>query len=298
MEKLIHLVFVSDDEFFQHLGVTLTSVLENTKRTKNIIAYVLCADISSGNKNKLNRIQDKYGCNIIYIEVEPSKYEDLVLKGRSSHATYYKLSIPELIPNNVSKVICLDCDMILKSDIEYCWSVNMEDKIIAAVEDPNLFHRNSILGIPEDDYYFNSGLMVMNLARLREENVSQKVFDFVRSNPAKILHHDQDAFNAILHRNWYRLPLSWNVMDYFFDKERISRLMKGRDINEVWKAIRKPNLIHYTGDHKPWHSIDEHPLKREYYKYLSKTGWRNYKPKDENFIHMIKRHIYLIPYRK
>ena len=54
------------------------------------------------------------------------------------------------------------------------------------------------------------------------------------------------------------------------------------------RQAQAATIVHFTGSSKPWHYMNNHPLKREYLGYLSRTEWKGYKYPDyslRNFIY-------------
>src|SRR5690606_32484539 len=96
---------------------------------------------------------------------------------------YDKLLIYGKLPQEVEKVIFFDADIVLQKDPAHLFGIDLENKILAAVRD-QIFEKFSaesklILGI-KDYQYFNSGVMLVNVAKWREENISQKSVKFAR----------------------------------------------------------------------------------------------------------------------
>lgn len=292
MTDKIHIAFVADDRYIQHTGVTLTSVLENTNDSGRIVAHLICNGLSDQNIRRLEKIEQKYGCIIKFYEVDLIHYNDIAASSNFNHAFFFKISIPDLLSLEVDRVIYLDSDMVVLGDIVNLWDFNLQDNLLAAIEDPNCFHRKDSLNIPYDKKYFNSGLMLIDLSLFRKKNVSKDVFKFIIDHVNIIKFADQDGFNAILHDQWIELPLDWNVMDYFFYKWRLKKLMSKEKINTFISATKKPNLIHFTGPVKPWHYASRHPLKSEYHRYLSKTDWCDYIIDQVSLKNLFKKYIF------
>lgn len=273
--ETIEIVTACDDNYVQHLGVMLCSLLENTVHRKKINVWVIDAAISQENKTILSDfINNRYQISITYLKVNEELYGEFQVSYHFTHAIYYRISIPEIIPFNINKVIYLDSDIILKQDIYNLWLIDLKDFFVGAIESLNV-DKKHLTGIIETDLaYFNSGVLVINIRKWREHNVSQKVIDFISKYQEKIIWWDQDSLNAILCNSWLSLPLKWNLQSNFFDINT-SKCMRSLELKD---AITQPAVIHYTGRHKPWDYIDNHPYKQEYYKYLVLTPWYNYKP--------------------
>ncbi|WDL88473.1 glycosyltransferase family 8 protein [Priestia aryabhattai] len=281
MEKM-SIVTVTDDRYAQHLGVMLTSLFEN-KVLKNLIEiYVVSSRLKQDNKNKLEDICSNYDAICTFVEVNGEQYSNLSVRNHMSHAAYYKISIPYLL-SEVDKALFLDCDLIIREDIKDLWDIDIKDYLIAAVENPG-FNRHDQLGIPLNHKTFNSGVMLMNLKKWREEKIPEKVIGFLHENSHRLSLHDQDGFNAIMYGQWLHIHPEWNQQTKFFE-------IKPNEISyskeEFKKALQQPAIIHYTTSSKPWHFLNKHPYKKEYYKYLRMTEWKDFKPQNIKISHRI-----------
>ena len=277
----IHIVSASDDRFAIPLGVMLTSLFENSPSGKIITVSVLDGGISLINREKILRIAESYHSTINFLMVNGEKFKNFIPFGHVNYITYYRLAIPELLDETVDKVLYLDCDLIIKDDITKLWAVDVSHHFLAAVEDAYIEHwalldastynflhdSKKRLNIPETAKYFNSGVMLINLSRWREEKIHKKIIDFVAHNPEKIRLADQDGLNALLFGTWYPLPLRWNVQPFLY------KLAKTKQDDEYTDAVKEPYIIHYAGESKPWNFTGTHPAENEYFRYLALTEW-------------------------
>ncbi|MDX2254106.1 MAG: glycosyltransferase family 8 protein [Pseudanabaenaceae cyanobacterium bins.39] len=286
--KPIEIVAACDDNYVQHLGVMLCSLLENTSHRQSIHISVIDGGICVENRLKLNKfILDTYGIHINYLIPDINTYQSFPISYHFSHTIYYRISMPLFFDQSVTKVLYLDADMVVKDDIYQIWNIDISDYYAAAVDTLEFDNRYLSLGIPLNSLYFCSGLILINLQKWREDHIMQKVISFIQNNQDNIQMWDQDSLNAILCSRWLPLPLKWNQQSNFFDS-RLYQKYKSND--DYMEAIANPSIIHYTGSHKPWHYVDNHPYKMDYYKYLSLTPWHEYKPK-KNIKLIIKRLI-------
>ena len=283
----IEIVTACDDNYVQHLGVMLCSLLENTSHKEKINIWVIDAAISQYKKDILSSfIKDKYQVQITYLKVNEETYKDFKISYHFTHSIYYRISIPEIIPANVNKVIYLDSDIILRQDIYDLWLIDMKSYLLGAVELLDI-DKKHLKGIIKDDLdYFNSGVLIMDVNKWREHNITQQVINFISSYQEHIIWWDQDSLNAVLYQKWLGLPLKWNLQSNFFDVN-VSKCKREEELRD---AIANPAIIHYTGLYKPWDYVDNHPYKQEYYKYLTLTPWHKYQP-EKNIKLIIKRLI-------
>ena len=290
MEKIV-VVFASDDNYAQHLGVALTSLLENTSSGNDILVFIIDGGISDKNKAKINRQAEIYGAEVGFIAPSYLTEQKFPVSNYFTQSTYYRIAIPDLLPQNIYKALYLDCDIIVKGDIRTLWAKDVSECHLMAARDIGNSQCET-LGLPAGSAYFNSGVLVMNLKKWRADDISNKVFEFIRSNDEKLLNHDQDALNAVLFNRWKELPEMWNSFRY---------------MRSLWELIRKtvsfnrktqPCILHYVGSIKPWHYRFINPQKKEYYKYLSLTEWNDYIPPDKSLKTFITKYtLFIMPDR-
>lgn len=273
-QEKIEIVTACDDNYIQHLSVMLCSLLENTFNKENIVVNVIDGGITLENKLKIDSfLKIKFQININFLEINKNIYSKFKISHHITHATYYRISIPSLFPDHINKVLYLDCDLIIKEDISKLWDFDITDYSIAAARTllADRTHLQDI--VSKESIYFNAGVLLINLYKWRKNDTSKKLIQFLQDNPERIVFWDQDSLNAILYNDYLLLPLRWNLQSDFFEVRGHSRSQ------EIQEAIVNPAIIHYTGSHKPWDYIDNHPYRQEYYKYLAMTPWQNYKPK-------------------
>ncbi|WP_274950274.1 glycosyltransferase family 8 protein [Bacteroides cutis] len=276
----IHIVLASDDAYVQHLGVLLVSIFENN-REETMLIHLMTDNISDKNKRLLSQIVDlQYGQRLIFYEMDKTLFKEFPLRTRDhiSIAAYYRLMLVELLPEEISRILYLDCDMIVTGLLRPLWDVDMNGKAVAAVMD-NLFFTPetfSRLSLPVGDGYFNSGTLLINLDYWRKVDVFGKALRITETKSDILLWHDQDILNLLFHKCWLRLPYRWNVMNTLM---RPFPYYTPELLKEIDKEIEERVIIHYTCAWKPWIYPCDNPLCFEYYKYLRLSPWRSFKPK-------------------
>ena len=265
----IPIVSSADDNYAVHLGVMFVSLLENTSNPERIHLFVIDGGISEYKKTILSADIEKRKSQITFINIDNEKYDYFPTSKQITTAAYFRLSISDFFDQTVEKVIYLDCDIIVKKDIISLWGIDLEDYSIAAVENisKNIYKPS---GLIQRDY-FNSGVLLINLKKWRDEAISKKVFTFIVENPKLICSHDQCALNGVFKGNWKRLPLTWNFQSGLYrNTKQVSRLIKEQTDGAIWD----PAIIHYIGWSKPWMNPCYHPLEGEYRRYKSNCGFK------------------------
>lgn len=245
MKKEIPIFFSVNDNYIPYLDVALVSLIKNSSKDYVYKITILKTDVSEENQNKiLKRQADNIEINFYDVKhiVEPIK-EILPDMFHYTLAAYYRLFIETAFPE-YERVVYLDSDIVLLSDIAELYNIDLGDKWVAAAHEQNterdpLFtdYVKTILGIPPHTY-FNSGVMVMNLKEFRKNKVQQRFLTLLTTYNFDCLAPDQEYLNVICKDNVYNLPTGWNK--HSFPEEPEGEL----------------KLCHYALSNKPWHYED------------------------------------------
>jgi lipopolysaccharide biosynthesis glycosyltransferase len=254
--------------------------------------HVIDGGISANNLDKLLLIGQHYRIKMHIIRPDLTLYNSLISSlDYVSKATFYRISIPELLDVEIEKAIYLDCDIIVKQDVVKIWETNVSNYHLAATVDydtekpkrPNDYKAR--FGIPRTGKYFNAGVLLLNLRRWRADHTSKKVLAYLTAHGATLPYADQDALNAVLHDSCCYLPPCWNQQPYVY---RLAARETILDSNVI-DLVHEPGIIHYLGRVKPWSSASSHPLRNEYYRYLALSPWKGYQPEDQTLTNYLTR---------
>jgi lipopolysaccharide biosynthesis glycosyltransferase len=259
----MNVVCASDERFLPHTATMLCSLLETNKVG---CVYYLHNGIAEQELLKLREFVHAYGSEFEAYSVNSALLPSLKVDGHASIANYYRLLIPDLLPDDIDKVLYLDSDLLVCESLEGLWATDIDDYAIAAVATPYSMGYLHI-GTSYESKYFNSGVMLMNLAKWRQEQIHRKVIDFIHGNPERIRFWDQDGLNVVLADSWLEVDPRWNVTHDLF----IEEYKKSKYAN----VLAHPAIVHFSGkSQKPWQPSSKHPYKAAYESYRRKTPWK------------------------
>ena len=246
----IPLVIAFTHNYFVPAAVTLHSIM--TATNDNETCYeVLCLvteDIPQDQKEKLQKMCEGR-MSFKYINLK-GRLDGLYVDPKYSEAASYRLLLPELLPE-LDKVVYIDCDVVVRQDLASLYSdTDLGDSLLAAVyEAPveNQAERWEALGCNARQY-FNSGFLVMNLARMREEGTSAKLLDVLKADYLEF--PDQDALNIVCQGRVKALSPVYNGIRTFFLPVYKQDFVKQYS-EDLWEKVQEEATIHYTGG-KPW----------------------------------------------
>jgi lipopolysaccharide biosynthesis glycosyltransferase len=261
----LHIALAADNYgYLLGAGVAITSVMKHAKPSDHYNFYVYLTgdlaknEINGSYKQALADIQTQFtNCQVNFIPIQDIEGTNGIKFHRYGLAGVLRIALPALLPN-VDRLIYMDCDMVAIKDLRPLYDlVNDQHKPLAAVLDKNSNYCGSVLSQPygsaqfEEKEYVNSGLLVMDLKRLRDDNFSQKVFKWLRVHTFSLL-PDQDAINAV-----YKGKI--NILDYKYAwPTGLDQVMPEED---VW-------VVHYAVEDKPWN--DNNAKDIQFYKEAKK----------------------------
>ena len=281
----IAVVFATDDNYCQHLGVTIASLLERNPGERFDLRCI-CIDVATENKRRLVAVCEERGAAPPrFIDFDASAYASFRVDGHISWASYARIFIPDLVEPTLDKVLYLDCDLLITDSIRPLWETDLGEAALGVIPNP-ISDRRIELGIPPDRAYFNAGVLLMNLAAWRRRGITARLVEFIAANSAILKFHDQDTLNACLHDQTVELPLRWNVHHVIFG-ESAARLGLAPAAHRA--LVERPGIVHFTSFSKPWHFLNEHPWKRGYWEVLRRTPWRDFRYADVTASSIAKR---------
>jgi len=270
----IPVLFCADRRYCQHMAVAIASLLKNNARHQFRLILVL-DERDAEAESQLRRTVEPFHNAVIDIKAfSVSSRSGFRVSGHISLASYLRLFMTQFVDSDIDKLLYLDCDLIVRDDIEDLWTTDVSKHFLAAVPDP--YSDNHVnLGFREDEEYFNSGVLLVNLAKWRETDVLPRLIRYTEENSRILRYHDQCALNAVFRNQVLFLPYRWNFPARNAD---LPPGALGMTKQEFRQLRQNPSIVHYTGPFKPWLYSQEPHYKALYYEYLAFTPWRGSGP--------------------
>ena len=271
MNKSLNILCGLDESYAQHCAVMLCSLFRSMPGA-SLRVFLLTEDLSDLSVTHIQRVCNKYGQKLVPLYAECDEMSQAPVMAHISKAMYLRLLVANLLPPDIDRVLYLDSDIIIRSDIRPFYEMDMGDAYVAAVAEAPVDGRNDRLGLPEGVMYFNSGVLLMNLALWREDSVGERTLQYAIENADIIEWGDQDSLNAITQGRVKICPPKWNAGEWVYSGLTADEL--GVQPADLEEAKSDPAIIHYNGGHKPWGvGGADRPFGRDYYVYLKKTPY-------------------------
>ena len=289
---MIHIcygLYDRDGHYSKFCGTSIVSIFENTSHAVTIHIFH-DNTLSTDNRDKFVYLVGRYGQQIKFYNVEKlfverfnflkSTAPQTISYAKFSIGAFYRLMIPEIMPQTIDKVIYLDSgDTLVNLDINVLWIMDVSNcpfianntNLFDAYWKPNASEEMALCraGIIKPEKYFGSGLLVMNLKYLRDNlkkiwgngnDLHGSGYEFFLKNSNICEYPDQDILNYCFSENYKKLPSHIHC-----------RVVK--ETAEGSKKIAK-RIYHFAGDEK--FSLDAKDIfSRLYFEYFAKTPWFN-----------------------
>ena len=246
--KVVPVFYTISNDYAQYAAASISSLMKHANPNRNYRVIVMYDKLSLPNRWRLRNMVTKN----VAIEFRKMKFNIHLQIIRTYCATktgtgdffsktvyYYRAFIARLFPQ-YDKAIYVDSDTILLDDIGKLYDMDLGDKVIAARIDPKVTnvpefkgYVENALGIPADEYV-NSGVLLMNLKKLRKLHYITRMTDLMKDYDVSLVAPDQDYLNLILRGKVMPLDETWNL--------------------EPSKELPKDaKLLHFNLFNKPWH---------------------------------------------
>lgn len=166
-----------------------------------------------------------------------------------SRAAYLRLYMDQLAEiDTFDRILYTDCDVSFIIDPWRLLSTELKAGPVAAAYDLRYLPDTSFrarLPMSEGAAYFNSGVMLFDLAAIRAAGDLEAARTFALEHGDLCLAHDQDALNVVFQGRWQVMDWRWNAVSLNADL-----------------FPKRPFIRHFTG-RKPWYR-DKRGSEREF----------------------------------
>ena len=285
---MLNVVFASDNNYVPVLGVAITSLIKNNQDDfEDINIFILDDGITSKNKKKIENLINNPNHKLYFIKTK--NLDDLKInllsQGENSNisfTTYSRLFISSLLPQDIDKIIYLDCDVLIVGSFKELWMENIDDYYCGAVLGQlNDFYK-TCLDFKLEDNYINAGVLFINLKKWRQDNVEEKFINFMVENQNRFYQHDEGVLNHVFKDQFLILPPKYNfhgrfqMLDYDLARKYVG--MKGEYYSKdiINHAKQNPVCLHFIGTTwiELW-STKLHPYRSLYEKYADCAGFKD-----------------------
>ncbi len=249
----LHVAMAFNHGYVVYAAVMLQSLYENNKLCA-IYVHILQCELSEMDKSLLQGQAREFGNEVLFYDCRKEWLpEGCLVTQEWSLEAYFRLFMADVLPEWVDRVLYLDVDVIVNRPLYEFYFMDMQEKDIVACRDFSLVmkegftdKRKELFAKQEgkDFVYFNSGVMLVDMGRLRDKARGADYLEVAKELQGRLLAPDQDILNMV---HWEHVGL---VDEFRYD------LFQGclKDLTPE-EVRQQASIIHYAGP-KPWQVSD------------------------------------------
>ena len=224
------------EDWYHYLTVDIYSLLKTTPSVKKI--YLLLETDNIEDIPELKKVIEKYTVELKIVNFN-NIFNSLVDEGNINRNTIFsnfcfaRLALPSIVEED--KVLYIDTDAIVLKDISKIWRLDVKDYYVAGCKDYGIIRDGTYRKLNFKGRYVNSGFIIMNLKKIREEDIQEKWFKVINENELK--YPDQDALNLVCQNKELYIPTMYNYIRNVTIEPQFKELLK---------------VMHYAGEKEQW----------------------------------------------
>jgi len=287
----VDVIMAADDAFAKPLAVGLRSLSDRAGPTEYRV-FVLHSGFDDELRQRVEASCDS-NLTITWLRVPAAAVDGVQVPSHLTRASAYRIVAPMLLPADVTRVLYLDSDVLVRQPLDDLWRTDLGDAPAAAVRDA--YFPVACLDVPwrpfgiaPDTPYFNTGVLVIELDRWRALDVPSRAIALLRE--LQLYAADQTALNMLFANRWYALSPKWNLLTHHLAGDR-SRAWAFEDPAELDRAIADPAIVHFNGYGfgRPWEAACAHPYRDAWIETLDRTAWSGWRPRRRRAVGAARR---------
>ncbi len=242
MDK-INILLSVNKKFLEHTEELLVSLLKYSSKWIDIYLMYVENELTLEDLQHIEKFVESFeNGKIIPVKFDTKNLEGMPVTDDEGNffglEAYSRLFCMFKLPKELDKVLYLDADMICTGDIVELYNIDFEDKMWIACRDNGIQEKDlKRLSLPLDYEYINSGMLLINLSKIRENYEEIDIARMIKDVHKVLIYPDQDFINKMFYDQIKVVNSKYNL---------IAKDIRYKDLNE------KPLIIHYAGSFKPW----------------------------------------------
>lgn len=280
----MNIVYASDDNFAEIMGVSMLSLFENNKDELEIVVYILDDDIKEKNKLNIDVLVEQYGRTVQYVPLKQLKSKlSKMSQQRGSLSTFSRLFLTQLLPQECERVLYIDCDTIIRHSLKTFYSMEFEGNIACGVMDCISKQHRARVGLLEDAIYINAGVMLIDLYSWRAQHIEEKIETIIKKFNGRVPYADQGIVNLALQDRIKCVHPRYNGISVY-TAFSFNDLLEYRQPSaclssiEIEEAKGDPVIAHFVTlfcMSRPWIKHSKGPFFDEWRVYKQKSPWKD-----------------------
>ena len=251
MKEPIHILVTLDGEYVPHVRTMLYSLHANNVQERFVV-HLLHRSIPEADLERLAEHLRLCSCELRPTMVDPSLFADAPQTPRYPQEMYYRLLAGSLLSHDCKRVLYLDPDVLVINPVRPLWELDLKGRVFAAAAHTwktELGHNVNMMRLNTEHRYYNSGVLLIDVAAARREVDPSEVFRYARDHEPQLILPDQDVLNALYGKRTLEVDdRIWNYDARNFSTYLVKSL---GEATPDW-VMDHTAILHFCGRSKPW----------------------------------------------
>ena len=253
----VNITLITDSRYTPPTQVAISSAIKNKCPNSTYNYYIVTENTTPQDDAALLRLKN-LAPDTVNITLIPQPEPDLPFENMQRFIQYkvgmHKIFLPRIL-KDLDKVIYMDGDTLVLKDLRSLFDMDVGN-VYAAVAKDGIYYRfpkeMAEMGLDKRGFYFNSGVMLYNLALQRQDNIVDKLINYIKTN--EDFYGDQDVLNVVFADKLKLMSYRNNCISTFFEVDDLDFLSTyfGEPLpKDTFYIYENATILHYAGD-KPW----------------------------------------------
>lgn len=249
----MNILLTLDRNYLPPLRVLLVSMFMNNPG-EDFHIYLAGDGLTLEDWASLKTLCARFGVQLYPVKIDEQWFDSAPTVRYYSRAMYYRLLAAQMLPEDIDRILYLDPDMLVIGPLRALYDTDLGDDLYGACIHKGLVNLSTPvnrirLSTYGTEGYFNSGMLLMNLQRIRREVAPAAIFNYVKKNHQLLVLPDQDVLNGLYGERI--LPLDECLYNY--DARKFSEyLLASQGGHDVSWVMAHTVILHFCGKKKPW----------------------------------------------
>lgn len=279
---MYHIAYITDENYVLPTKVSIASLVDAVGDAE-VTIHVILDNVAEASRKQLLDLQTANVRMRLFDEL-PSLDGINATHAYISRAAFLKFFIGDII-RDVDIILFVDGDTLLFKGFLSIFDTDISKVYAAVVPDMVAMRKLDChieLGLQS---YFNSGVMLLNLDRIRKEGISRKLVKDMGTRK-NVRFMDQDSLNAVFDGNVIQKSIAYNCIDSCimqYPQDEILQFYGARP-----EELSSPFIRHITGSgNKPWKAPGAYKLGE----WLGRIGEQDYLEITKRYFEAIARDL-------
>ena len=244
----VHVAYNIDNNYVVYTLLSINSILKNNKSNSEYMFWILENGLSEKNKKMMKEYIEQRRQKVNFLSVDQnelykgslSRIKKIYEGAEYAHVSYVsfmRLFIPELLPDNVHKVLYLDGDTLVVQDLNELFQTDLDDFPMGMVKDIS----STLKEICWIETYYNAGVILINTDKWKEDRILERALSALEERGNMYRRYvEQDLLNCLFYNDIMPLDPKWNNQ-VFYDL--------------FLTPYDKTGIFHFIAWEKPWKSL-------------------------------------------